>query len=61
MSNTSFFFRGINFEVKHLNIFGIEDFEISRYLQVLETIKQSEYDISYSDDLNHNMLGESFL
>ena len=31
MTDTSFFFRGVNFEVKHVNTFGLSDEDLVKY------------------------------
>ena len=39
MTNCSLFFRGINFEVKHMNSFGVSDEDMASYAQLLEADK----------------------
>lgn len=35
MTDCSFFFRGISFETKHVNTFGVEDSDLANYMQLL--------------------------
>lgn len=45
MSNCSLFFRGVNFEVKHVNVFGLTDEDMKNYAR-LQAEDAHEADIS---------------
>ena len=35
MTDTSLFYRGTNFEIKHVNTFGVDDSDLAKYVKLL--------------------------
>ena len=43
MTDTSLFYRGTNFEIKHVNTFGVDDSDLAKYMKLLaEDVQEAE-------------------